>query len=128
MFETYGTFPSVIPERIGISIDYGTFMGHMGHQTRHLFSTGATRQEPAKPATNREGATNEGAKIGPQRVHGMNISLAKKLQTLSRAKANNILILIILLLLNTLLGGECLAINLPIKGVYNLLTTGWLFQ
>ena len=32
MFETYGTFPSVIPERTGISIDYGTFMGHMGHE------------------------------------------------------------------------------------------------
>jgi hypothetical protein len=43
----------------------GTFMGH---QTHHLFSTGATRLEPAKAATNREGAMNEGPKIGPQRV------------------------------------------------------------
>jgi hypothetical protein len=35
-------------------------MGHMGHQTRH---------EPAKPATNWEGAAmNEGPRIGPQRV------------------------------------------------------------
>lgn len=40
-------------------IKKGTFMGHMGHQTR---------QEPAKPATNREGAMNEGPRIGPQRV------------------------------------------------------------
>jgi len=45
---------------------YASLVDHM--ETRHLFSMGATRQEPAKPATNREGAMNEGAKIGPQRV------------------------------------------------------------
>ncbi|KPK28318.1 MAG: hypothetical protein AMK69_09005 [Nitrospira bacterium SG8_3] len=90
-------------------------MGHMGHQTRHLFSTAVTRQEPAKPATNREGAMNEGPKIRPQRVHGMSIFLAKKHHPFSKTKPHNLLILRIRLLLNTLLEGECLAINLAIK-------------